>query len=279
MKQRVYRYIQGSIVLASALSLLSACGGGGSETPVKIPSEKVIASIAEASGICYSTTLKSLFVVSDRGILYQLDSEGHELKQQSYTTSKGKKYDFEGISCDDANGNLAIAVEGKDNIMTINQNTFVKVPDTGDILRPDDNTLYKDKDGKNGIEGIAYHAGKVYVANQSNNPYPNQDASFIFTLSPSYQAIQPTIESVIDPKILDISGLSFYHDTLYILHQRDKLTSYNISSKQVLKTVTLPDGIKAEGVTFDDSGHIYFAFDDKTNGKVYKYSLATLGIE
>ncbi len=286
MKKRIYKQLQNSLVLASALTLLAACGSGGSNDEEDgngaagiIASDKAIASIAEASGICYSTTRDSLFVVSDRGILYELDTAGKELNKKTYKTSKGKKYDFEGVACDDASGNVAVAVEGKDNIMTINQSTLEKVPDTGDILRPADNTLYKDKDGKNGIEGITYHNGKVFISNQSNNTYPNKDASFIFTLTPSYKAVQPTIDSIIDPKLLDMSGLSFYHDTLYIIHQRDKLTSFDLTNQQVIKTITLPDGIKAEGVAFDNSGHIYFAYDNKTNGKVYKYSLSALGIE
>jgi uncharacterized protein YjiK len=282
------RKIASSVVLLSSLTLLTACGSGadsdeeqsitqGDQSNTQAISH-AITSINEASGICYSNAQDALFAVSDQGILYKLDTDGHILKEQSYRTSKGKKYDFEGIACDDTHDNLVVAVEGKDNVMTINQNSFEKTPDIGDIERPSDNTLYKDKDGKKGIEGITIYKDIVYISNQSDIPYPGQDASFIFTID-SYQALHPTIQSIYDPKLTDIAGLDFYHDRLYMVHAKNQLTLYDIDKKEIIKTITLPDDIEAEGVTIDDSGNIYFAYDGKTDGKIYKYSLSELGIE
>jgi uncharacterized protein YjiK len=285
----IIKKITYSIILLSGLSFFTACGSGvaspeNDEAMIQgnpnenITSSHTIANINEASGICYSSTQDLLFAVSDKGILYKLHTDGTILKEQSYKTSKGKKYDFEGVACDDAHGNLIVAVEGKDNVMTINQNTFEKTPDIGDIERPADNTLYKDKDGKNGIEGITIQDDVVYISNQSNTPYPGKDASFIFTID-SYSAPHPTIQNIYDPKLTDIAGLDFYHDSLYMVHSKNLLSAYNIQTKKILKTIQLPNGIQAEGVAFDNSGNIYFAYDGKTDGKIYKYSLAEIGIE
>ena len=276
-----YSRLRSSMILVLALGLFTACGsggtdGGGALTQGDKPiADESIASTPEASGICYAAQKNKLFVVSDKGILYKLAMDGTIEKQQTYKTSKGKKYDMEGVACDDANGVVVVAIEGKDNVMTINQESFIKTPDTGDIMRPSDNTLYKDKDGKNGIEGISIKDTTVFISNQSRNAYPNQDASFIFTID-SYTAPHPTVQATIyDPKLKDIAGLAFYHDKLYILNDKDKLSEYDRNEKKVLKTKTLP--IPAEGIAFDASGNIYFASDN--NGKVYKYKASDFGIE
>ena len=278
-------------ISASMLVLLSACGGGNdkktSDTDPGAGSGgaitgKTIASIAEASGICYSVDNDALFVVSDRGIIYKLDMQGNILEQQLHKSAKGKKYDYEGIACDDAHGNVIVAVEGKDNLHTIEQSDLASLlknsagKPTGDIVRPDNNTLFKDAKGKTGIEGIAIYDGSVYVSNQSLVAYPGKDSSFVFTVDDS-SADTPNIDRVIDHKQLDIVGLSFHNGILYMLSSTNhKLIGYNIDEDKVVSTKDLPAGIDAEGVAFDHNGNIYFA-DDK-NGKVYQYKASDFGI-
>ena len=293
MKIPKYKQLQSSFVLVLVLGLFTACG---SEETIQIEdASATITDIPEASGICYSAANNVLFVVSDRGILYKVDMSGNILKQEAYTyqTSSGKtkKYDFEGVSCDDAQGNVAIAVEKKENIMTIKQNTFEREKGIGDINRPVVNGVHvmikydkdidenSDERYKDGIEGITMDSnGKVYISHQSNVAYPATDSSFIFTVN-SYTAVHPIVDTntIIDPKFIDMSGLAFYDDSLYIVHEKNKLSQYKISTKKIIKTVTLPDDLDAEGVTFDNAGNIYFA--DDTNGKVLKYKASDFGIE
>jgi len=151
---------------------------------------------------------------------------------------------MEDVACDDANGVIVVAIEGKD------------------------------KDDKNGIEGISIKDTTVFISNQSRNAYPQQDASFIFTID-SYTAKNPTLQAIYDPKLKDIAGLAFYHDKLYILNDKNKLSEYDMNEKKVLKTKTLP--MPAEGIAFDASGNVYFASDE--NGKVYKYKASDFDIE
>jgi len=214
--------------------------------------------------------------------IYKLDMQGNILEQQLHKSAKGKKYDYEGIACDDAHGNVIVAVEGKDNLHTIEQSDLASLlknsagKPTGDIVRPDNNTLFKDAKGKTGIEGIAIYDGSVYVSNQSLVAYPGKDSSFVFTVDDS-SADTPNIDRVIDHKQLDIVGLSFHNGILYMLSSTNhKLIGYNIDEDKVVSTKDLPAGIDAEGVAFDHNGNIYFA-DDK-NGKVYQYKASDFGI-
>ncbi len=282
--------VQQLAVSASLLFLLTACGGGSggdgntdsvTDTDGKIKG-KTIASIVEASGICYSAANDALFVVSDKGIVYKLDMQGNILAQHMHKSAKGKKYDYEGIACDDANGNVIVAVEGKDNLHTIEQSNLSALyknsagKPTGDIVRPDNDTLFKDEKGKTGIEGISIKEGTVYISNQSLNQYPEKDSSFVFTVDDS-SADAPVVDQVIDHGKKDIVGLSFYQGDLFMISATDHaLIRYSLEQPKVLSTKMLPSGVDAEGVAFDNAGNIYFA-DDK-NGKVYQYKVADFNI-
>ncbi len=275
----------------STLMLVTACGGGSDKKEGGTNPDpgtggtivgKTIASIAEASGICYSADNDALFVVSDKGIVYKLDMQGKILDQHTHKSAAGKKYDYEGVACDDANGNVIVAVEGKDNLHTIEQSNLSSLlknsagKPTGDIVRPADNTLFKDAKGKTGIEGITINDGSVYVSNQSLNKYPEQDSSFVFTVDDSF-ADAPNIDRVIDHKQLDIVGLSFHNSLMYMLSATNhKLIAFDIDEEKVVSTKDLPAGIDAEGVAFDNAGNIYFADDKK--GKVYKYKASDFGV-
>ncbi len=274
---------------ASLLLLLTACGGGsgdddgsGGDGGSGNITGKTIASIDEASGICYSEAQDALFVVSDKGVVYKLDMEGNIQEEQAHRSAKDKKYDYEGVACDDDNEKLVVAVEGKDNLHTIDQNdiSFLSMNDegkpTGDITRPDDDTLFKDEEGKTGIEGVSMNEGTIYVSNQSLVKYPGQDSSFVFTVD-DYTADAPNVDTVIDHGQLDIVGLSFHQGSLFMISATNhKLLEYDLDSEKVVSTKDLPTGIDAEGVTFDNDGNIYFA-DDK-NGKVYQYKASDFGV-
>ncbi len=274
---------------ASLILLLTACGGGsgdddgsGGDGGSGNITGKTIASIDEASGICYSAEKDALFVVSDKGVIYKLDTSGEILDQETHRTAKDKKYDFEGIACDDDNGRLVVAREGKDNVVTIEQDDLSDrlkdgdEKDMGDIVRPDDDTLFKDEEGKTGIEGIAIFDGTVYISNQSLVAYPGQDSSFVFTVD-DYTAAAPEVDQIVNHGKLDIVGLSFHNGFLYMVSGTDhSLIQYDIDAGEVVSEKALPSGIDVEGVTFDNDGNIYFA-DDK-NGKVYQYKASDFGV-
>lgn len=277
---------------ASLLILLTACGGGKSSGGDNSGNSgdgtikgKTIASIVEASGICYSSEKDALFVVSDKGVVYKLNMQGEILEQQELRTrKKNKKYDMEGVACDD-NGRIVIAIEGKDNLLTVSQDDLKDVlrdgegNPMGDITRPDDTLLKdpKDKAKVTGIEGVAINNGIAYVSNQSSVAYPGEDSSFVFTVD-DYTAAAPEVDTVIDHGKKEIVGLSFYQGDLIMISSLDHtLIRYDLEKEEIVSTKALPSGLDAEGVTFDNEGNIYFA-DDK-NGKVYQYKAADFDIK
>ncbi len=70
--------------------------------------EKEIANIPEASGICYSKTSDTLFVVNDEGRVYEITTKGKILREKRIG-----KYDLEAIDIDEKNSLLLLANEKK----------------------------------------------------------------------------------------------------------------------------------------------------------------------
>ena len=269
-------------LLVTFLSLfMISCGGngstnegGGNKTP-NDTKEKIgtIASIKEASGICYVKKTDSLFVVGDNGFVYELDRKGVEINKKSFNSKKD--HDFEGITYDEKKDVLYVAIEGTDNVMVLNTNLgFVREVN---IARQDsDGVNVLEKEGE-GIEGISVYNGEVYVSNQSFEKYPLPDSSVIVKLD-SITNDKANISEVIDHGYNNISGMAFHNDLLYLVSDTgDLLIKYDFKNKQVISDInvkTIDKNLKKislEGVTFDDSGYIYFALDDKENGKIVKY--------
>lgn len=250
------------LVLVTLVFMLTACGSDTTEERYGR-----IASIPEASGICYSSIRNSLFVVSDKGIVVEIDTNGNFIRDKSFNSRD--KHDFEGVACN-SNGDLNIAVEGADNILVLNQNNL-NIKNDLNINRGD--ILLNDKEF--GLEGIAILNDKVYLSNQSFNAYPGTDPSVVFTID-SLNNPKPDIIEIIDHGYTDISGLAFYKNSLFMVSDRDNLLiKYDIINNTTLFTKQLAK-FSVEGIAFDNKENIYFADDD--NGKIYKYKTSEYGI-
>lgn len=223
--------------------------------------EEVIAKIDEASGICYSKKSNTLFVVGDEGYIYELSLNGKILKQQYY-----KNYDFEGITIDEENSLLLVAVEGEDEIFIYSKKSL-KYKSKISIKRE-----YKKvkvlKKGGDGLEGITLYKNKIYISNQSNKKYPKKDSSFIAIIDYDLAKKKQKIKEIIDPKYKDIAGLSFHNDILYFVSDKKSLlVKYNLKKQKVLKEFKLNPKHSQEGITFDKDGNLYIADD---NGQILK---------
>lgn len=224
--------------------------------------QKIIAKIPEASGIVYSKTSNSLFVVNDEGSIYEINKKGKILREK-----KLGNYDFEGISIDEKKALLLLAIEGKDDILILEQNSL-KIKKQISIKRE-----YKGlkllKKGSDGIEGLTFYKNKIYASNQSKKKYPKEDSSVIVVLDYDLNKKRLKIQDIIDPKITDISGLSFFEDKLFLISDKNNLLiKYDIQNKKILEKIKLSKKFAQEGLTFDDKGKLYIA-DDK--GQVIKY--------
>ncbi len=229
-----------------------------------------ILNISEPSGICYSSDSNTLFVACDNGFVYEISKNGDIINKKDFGDLKN--HDFEGISYDEISGFLFVAVEGSDNVLILDDK--LKRRRTINVNREDSSgRVILGKDKENGLEGIAIdQRGEIYLSNQSFNRLPASDASVIIQIDP----LSEDIKEVIDPEYLNISGLSFYQDYLYMVSDtKNLLIKYDISNNMVIsvtKVKKFDSNLKKaaiEGLAFDNDGNIYFA-DDK-HGKVFKY--------
>ena len=236
------------------------------------PGKHRIAKIPEASGICYDTSRNTLFVVSDRGIVFELSTDGKILRKRHLG-----HYDLEGIACDPGQQMLYAAVEGKDNILLIDTHTLhikkevsIKRSFRGEKL------LLKDKEY--GLEGITLSAnGKLlFLSNQSRHKYPRNDPSVIVIVKrDDLKKSKAEISGFIDPRKTDIAGLAYRNGFLYMVSDsKNRLYRYNFKTKKIDLKRKLPK-FAQEGITFDDRGNLYLTDD---NGAVLKYRTEDFGI-
>lgn len=224
--------------------------------------EKIISKIPEASGIVYSKNSNSLFVVNDEGTIYEISKKGKILREK-----KIGKYDFEGITVDEKNSLLLLAIEGEEKILILDQKSF-EIKKKISIKREFQGVKLLKK-GADGIEGLTLHKNKIYASNQSKKHYPKEDSSVIVILDYKLNKKRLKIQDIIDPKITDISGMTFFEDNLILISDKNNLLiKYDIKNKKILEKIKLSKKYAQEGVTFDDKGKLYIADD---NGQVLKY--------
>jgi len=231
--------------------VLSSCWG-------KSQDYKVIAKVPEASGICYASSSDTLFVANDEGKVYELSREGKRVRKL-----KLGKYDLEGVACD--KDKLYFAIEKKERILVVEQKSL-NILNNVKIVRKYDGKVVIKKDNDSGIEGITMINGTLYLSNQSNRTYPNKDASIVFAVD-SIKKKKTKITSIINHGFVDIAGLSYYQDSLYMVSdKKNLLIQYDIAKQKTIATHKLPK-FSQEGITFDNQGFVYFADDE---GRVLK---------
>ncbi len=229
--------------------------------------DHAIAKIPEASGICYDKISKTLYTVSDRGIVYEISTDGKIIRKKYIGN-----FDIEGIACDTKNNRLLVISEGNDDILILSKKNL-SVTKQIDIKRSFEGKKILQKDKKNGIEGITIdNNGYIYISNQSHHKYPHPDPSVIIKIKDLHKS-KTKIVSIIDPRRKDIAGLDYHDGYLYMVSDtNNKLYRYNFKEKKIDKKVSLPK-FAQEGIAFDENGNIYLA-DDR--GEILKYLIDEL---
>ncbi|MGB6328654.1 MAG: SdiA-regulated domain-containing protein [Halarcobacter sp.] len=223
--------------------------------------EKVIAKIPEASGISYSYKSNTLFIVNDEGSIYEISLEGQILREK-----KIGKLDLEGIAVDDENDLLLLAVEGDDEILVLSKNKLKKKHKIS--IKRDYKGVKVLKKGDDGLEGIALYKNKIYLSNQSKNKYPKDDSSVVVIVDYDLKKKKQKIENIINHGFIDIAGLTFYNDILFMISDKENLLiQYDIKRKKAIKKEKLSKKYAQEGITFDKNGNLYIADD---NGQILK---------
>jgi len=211
-----------------------------------------IAQIPEASGISYCANSDTLIVANDEGRYYEIDRSGKILRK-----ARVKKYDLEGVYCED--DRFVFAVEDRGILLVNRKSGKSKLVEIGTTYR---NKQLKIFDKKRGVEGITKIGDIYYLAKQAKK---RKDSILIALKLGRFNS---KIVDVIKTKIVDMSGLTYYKDNLYIVSdKRDLLIQYDLKKKSIMKKIKLPK-IAQEGVAFDGKGFVYITDDD---GAVLKY--------
>ena len=260
--------------LGIILIFLGCNEGRIGDVSTSAPQVGKIAKLNEASGICYASTSNTLFVVNDKGTIFELEKDGTILNRGDF--SYLSNHDFEGVAYEEVEDLLYIAVEGVDNLLVMSRDFDIK--NEINIDRQDThNRKILVKDNEHGIEGITIIDNQIYVANQSYEMLPDEDPSVVIKLS--IQDDSASLEEVITlDAVVDMSGMAYYQGFLFVVSDNDKLlVKYDIDTQEIVSTLALSEisaslnDISVEGVAFDDEGNIYFVHDHKKEGAIYKF--------
>ena len=223
------------------------------------PAGKIIAEIPEASGIDYCRDSHTLIVVNDEGYYYELDTDGKILKK-----IKLGNYDLEGVVCEDEE--MIFAIENRGLMIVDRKMKYKKMINLD--LRYDGKELPLFKK-KSGIEGLAKRDDILYLSKQSSK----KKKSFIAVVQ--LMPLESKIIDMIEHRVSDTSGLSYYEGHLYMVSDReDMLVVYDLQKKEKIGRIKLGKGAW-EGIAFDNKGFVYLADDE---GKVIKFKKKGLGL-
>lgn len=159
--------------------------------------------------------------------------------------------------------------EKKKTILIVDKDSF-KIKRKVQISQIFKNKKILDGSNNSGLEAITIINGKVFLSNQSKKV----SKSFLFEIDSIFKDTAEIVNTI-HTGYIDIAGLTFHKDFLYMVSDKDNLLiKYDIKKEKTVKVIKLQK-FAQEGITFDDSGYVYIA-DDK--GSIKKFNSAKLGI-
>jgi len=222
------------------------------------------AGVPEPSGICIHPSRKTLFVVSDDGLVFELTMQGALV---SRTEVPG---DLEGITVDPSTGLLYIVVEGEDIILEydpVGRAVTRRFPVNRAYGR-NKQFLQKQVDSyDNGLESLVFvprarhrEGGTFFAGNQWDPP------CVLEILVPLKSSRAPEAEArilrVLPLKIDDPSGM--YYDPvrkrLNIVCDADNVLVESTLQGRLVRSYAFP-GDNQEGLCRDEEGYLYIAQD------------------
>jgi len=202
------------------------------------PNKSVSIDVPEPSDICYNTKTSTFFVVSDQGILFEMDENGKVIRKKVQ-----KDTDFEAVYSDDKS--IYAVDESNRTIYEYDIANFNKIKTT---------TIPYSGPRNKGYESFTYDENnKKYIIITESDP------TIVFELDATFKIIKETdISSIAN----DISSARFYKNELFLLSDEDSmLIKVDPNNYQVLNKWRLPV-INPEGLAFDKSGNILITCDD-----------------
>ena len=211
--------------------------------------QKIRTQVPEPSDIVYTQDFSGFYSVSDQGVLFRTDTNGHIIQKAKHTGT-----DFEGVYADDQfvyvtdERNRSVLVYSADQLTFIKQ---YQIPYLGAA--------------NEGYEGITFNQKKkCFVLCIEKNPVS------LVELNEQFQQLG----SYLIPHVSDLSSLCYYNNFLYALSDEDeKVLKLDPISYAVLSSWKIPV-TNPEGICFDKQGHLVIQSDK--DQKIYKFDLSHL---
>jgi hypothetical protein len=220
--------------------------------------------IIDPSGMCLHPQRKTFFVVSDKGIVFEIEQDGTPV------TSSPVPGDLEDITVDPSTGLLYIVIEGDDVILEYD-------PEKKEVRRRFAvNRTYQGNPGflqkqvdkyDNGIESLVFipnpghpEGGTFYAGNQED-PDCIMELSVPLRSSRAKEA-EAMILRVLPFRVRDPGALAYDTKTrlLNVVSDSDNLFLGITLAGKLVKEYAFP-GDDQEGIAWDDQGHIFICQD------------------
>lgn len=206
--------------------------------------------IYEPSGLSYSSDKESLFVVSDRGMVYEISLTGTTLRELPFTGD-----DLEGITVDPLSSDIYICEEGKGTLIKLNNLGVVQK--TYNILN---------NPGNSGLEGLAFNETiqEIYLLKEKSEG-----------LLIKYSINNNTKTEIKLNFADDYSGIYYnsVSEKLWIVSDESRTLSQCTLSGVEVKHFELPISAMEGIVVNDDETEAYVVSD--LNKKLYKIDLTS----
>lgn len=229
----------------------------------------------EASGITYASDSNTFYVVSDKGDIAQMDTEGAIIQKNNLENAN-----FEGITRDVNTGMLYIVIEGKDRILQVDPNTLQSLGEFTVSRKLDGDKVVSG--GKQGFEGITFvpdaqhpEGGTFFVVNQATPDQKKPEPSVLLHIELPLRTASRNNTKEMKGKILgvlpmpfsDLSGVHYdeHSQKLYVLSDMDQhiiILSKNGREEKRMRV----EGDNIEGITHDGERNIVIVEDHPDSG-------------
>ncbi|MEN8138995.1 MAG: SdiA-regulated domain-containing protein [Bacteroidota bacterium] len=236
------------LIIVGFFSLLASCRPEPIVVDYSIILDSYELSIAEPSGLAFSTDKESLYTVSDRGMLYQISLTGNTIKELPFAGD-----DFEGVTVNPLTSDIYVIEEGKGKLNKL---------DNKGVFQESYNIL--DNSGNSGLEGLTYDVSRnvFYMLKEKS------DGLLI-----KYSVTDGSQTEIKLNFAYDYSGI-FYNsstDKLWIVSDESKTLTQCTNSGQKIKEYKLPiSGV--EGVVVNNEETEAYLVSDPNN-MLYKINL------
>jgi uncharacterized protein YjiK len=222
----------------------------------------------EPSGIVFSKSRGTLFVVGDEGDVCELNTNGKLINKTGI-----RETDLEGITVNPVTGNLYALDELSSSIFEIAPDSLEVLQQLSIGLLPEQ---YQHKSYNRGFEAITYLQdskqpadNRFFIANQGRS---DRAAAAVHKLSVPLAGsgnVANTLQTF-KQQITDLSGLHYddRSELLLVISDAHNTLLLMTTEGDIHTSYSLP-GETQEGVTLDDEGHLYIAED---SGNIIKYT-------